>query len=542
VLPVLLPSRMQEADRRTIEAGVPSVVLMERAGHAVAFSALRLLGKAYGRRILVLAGKGNNGGDALVVARKLHRMGALVRIAMTQPPRSLEGDPLVMYERLVPLGIPVGTPAPEIIEKVAANSDLVIDGLFGTGFKGAASGIVGEWIEAANRSGTAILAIDIPSGLDGATGSVRGPVIKAIKTVALQALKCGHLLGEGPKVCGDLEIADLGIAVTDADATAFVSEAADVADMVPRRPVDAHKWSSGSVLVVGGSRGMTGAAIMTAKAALKAGAGIVMLAIPRSVQQHVVPTVPELLTLALEETSEGALSEDAFESIAAAASRYRILALGPGLGREPSTGRLVRRLLGELDNPAVVDADALNLLGTDAYKVVGEREAPTVITPHPAEMARMLASDPKVVDRERLSVATEVAAKWQCVVILKGHRSVVAGPEGIPVVNVTGGPELATAGTGDVLTGIVAALLSAGATPMGAAIAGAWLHGKAGRLAGDSTRGHGVTAPAVIEHVPEALAILEDHAGNGGASVATGVTTGLATESRQVLGPIRGIS
>lgn len=506
MLPIVLPSRMQEADRRTIEAGTPSAVLMERAGHAVAVSAASLLGGAYGSRILILAGKGNNGGDGLVAARRLHRMGSLVRIALAQSPRDLSGDPLEMYEKIVPLRIPVGTPEASVIERVARSSDIVVDALFGTGFKGTAEGLIGSWIASVNRSGALVVSVDIPSGLDGADGSARGPAVRATRTVALQALKCGHVLGRGPELCGEIVVADIGIAVDPDDAAGFVAEPQDVSAMLPVRSPGAHKWSAGSVLVVGGSRGMSGAAVLTARSALQAGAGIVTLAVPESVQPQIAAVHPQILTRPLAETSDGYIAEDAFSEIAGLASRYRVLAVGPGMGRHPATAVVVRRILSELTNPVVADADALNLLGLGAVDEIGGRDAPVVMTPHPAEMGRMLGVEPSEVDAERLSVASEVASKWGCVVLLKGPRTVVCGPDGVPVVNMTAGPELATAGTGDVLTGLVAALYAAGATPTSAAIAGAYVHGIAGEMAGRRTGGRGVTAPSLIETLAPAMA------------------------------------
>jgi hydroxyethylthiazole kinase-like uncharacterized protein yjeF len=510
MLPIVLPSRMQEADRRTIESGTPSWVLMERAGHSVAVSAAKMVGGAYGRRVLILAGKGNNGGDGLVAARKLHRMGALVRIALTQSPRELSGDPLSMYEQLVPLRIPVGTPEASVIERVARSSDVVIDALFGTGFKGAAGGLVGSWITSVNRSETPIVSVDIPSGLDGVDGSVGGPAIRATRTVALAALKCGHVLGQGPELSGEIELADIGIRVEADDATAFVSEPEDISAMVPSRPMSAHKWSAGSVLVVGGSRGMSGAAVLTARSALEAGSGIVALAVPESLQPQIAAEHPQLLTRPLSETSDGFIDENAFVSVAELAARYDVLAVGPGLGRHPSTGVVVRRILSELTNPVVLDADGLNLLGLDAVDEVGSRAAPVVMTPHPGEMGRMLGVDAAQIDKERISVASDVASKWGCVVLLKGPRTVICGPEGVPVVNMTAGSELATAGSGDVLTGLIAALVSAGASPTSAAVAGAYIHGIAGSIAGSATGGRGVTALQLIGSLAAAIDAVSD--------------------------------
>lgn len=505
MLPIVLPLRMQEADRRAIEAGTPSRLLMERAGHAVAVTVARMLGRAYGSRVLILSGKGNNGGDGLVAARKLHRMGALVRIALVQSPQELSGDPLSMYEQLVPLRIPVGTPEASVIERVARSSDVVVDALFGTGFKGAAGGLAGSWIESVDRSGTPVVSVDIPSGVNGVDGSVPGAAVRAARTVALQALKCGHVLGKGPDLSGVIEVADIGIPVDPDDASAFVAESGDVARMLPPRPAGAHKWTAGSVLVVGGSRGMSGAAVMTARAALEAGAGIVTLAVPESVQPHIAGAYPYLLTQPLEETPEGYVAEDAFVTVAELASRYEVLGVGPGMGRDPRTGAVVRRILSELSNPVVLDADALNLLGPDAVDEVGSRDAPVVMTPHPGEMARMLGVSSHQIDAERLSVASEVAVKWGCVVLLKGPRTVVCGPDGTPVVNTTAGPELATAGSGDVLTGLISALIAAGSPPTAAAVAGAYVHGVAGVIAGARTGGRGVTAPRLIDALASAM-------------------------------------
>lgn len=508
MLYVLTPEQMREADSLAIEAGTPGAVLMERAGAAVAARASRMLGGAYGKRIVVLAGKGNNGGDGLVVARKLSRQGALVRVALMCAPEDLRGDALVMYERLVPSRIAVGRPGGKVLGRVCDESDLLVDALFGTGFSGALTGDAARWVDAANGSGRPMLAVDIPSGVDGLTGVAGGPAIRSDRTVAIAALKTGHVLGDGIANSGRLEVVEIGIDATAVDPAALVPEPGDVTAMLNARRPDAHKWSAGSVLVVAGSRGMSGAAVMASRAALEAGAGIVTAAVPASIQPVVAEASSEIMTLGMPETESGGFDRDAFGEISASATRFSVVALGPGLGRDESTRALVIALLSRLEIPFVVDADALNLLGVDAVDVIGGRRATTIITPHPGELGRLLGTDAAAIEAERMQVATSVAAKWGCVVLLKGPRTIVAG-EGVPMVNPTGGPELATAGSGDVLTGVVAAFLAAGAAPQQAAASAAFVHGLAGSVAGGATGGRGVVALDIAASIPEAISGLE---------------------------------
>lgn len=505
MLEVLTPQQMAECDRLAIAAGTPGSVLMERAGSAVAAHALRMLGGAYGKRATVLAGKGNNGGDGLVVARKLQRAGALVKVALLTPAGDLSGDPLAMYERLIPLRVAVGSPSASLLVDACGESDLIVDALFGTGFHGSLSGAAAEWVRAVGISGRPVISIDVPSGVDGSSGEVSGPAIRADLTVAIEALKTGLIAGDGPTYAGRIEIAPIGISTEFVEPAAVVFEYEDVNRMLPQRAVTAHKWSAGSVLVVAGSRGMSGAAVMTARSALISGAGIVTACVPESIQPVVAAASPETMTMSLPETAAGAIDEDALEQVLAGADRFGVLAIGPGLGSDPSTGALVTKLLKGIDKPVVVDADALNLLGNTAASVIGRRSAPTVITPHPGELARMLGAKIADVEAERLDVAGTVAGKWGCVVLLKGARTLIAAPDVPIAVNATGGPELATAGSGDVLTGIVSALVAQSVPPAQAGAAAAFVHGLAGSIAGSRSEGAGVTALAVAAAVPDAI-------------------------------------
>ncbi|RIK11366.1 MAG: bifunctional ADP-dependent NAD(P)H-hydrate dehydratase/NAD(P)H-hydrate epimerase [Acidobacteria bacterium] len=505
MLEVLTPQQMAECDRRAIAGGTPGIVLMERAGSAVAVHAQRMLGGAYGKRVTVLAGSGNNGGDGLVVARKLQRAGALVKVALLTPAGDLSGDPLAMYERLVPLRVAVGSPAASLLVDACGESDLIVDALFGTGFHGSLSGAAAEWVRAVGTSGRPVISIDVPSGVNGSSGEVSGPAIRADLTVAIEAVKTGLIAGAGPVYAGRIEIAPIGISTEGLEPSAVVFEYEDINRILPRRSVVAHKWSAGSVLIVAGSRGMSGAAIMAARSALISGAGIVTACVPKSIQPALAATSPEIMTLGLPETADGTIDEEALEQVVANSDRFGVVAIGPGLGRDPSTGKFVTGVLRGVEKPIVVDADGLNLLGTTAASVIGRRSAPTVITPHPGELARMLGATTSDVEAERLDLAATVAGKWGCVVVLKGSRTLIAAPDVPIAVNPTGGPELATAGSGDVLTGIVAGLVAQSVPPNQAGAAAAFVHGLAGSIAGSRSGGAGVTALAVAGAVPDAI-------------------------------------
>lgn len=504
----MTPQQMAECDRRAIASGTPGIVLMERAGAAVASRVVRMLGGAYGKRVTVLAGRGNNGGDGLVVARRLQRAGALVKVALLTPAGDLEGDPLAMYERLIPLRIAVGSPSASLLVEACAESDLIVDALFGTGFRGALSGPADEWVSAVELSKRPVVSVDIPSGVDGNTGEVGSRAVRADLTVAIEAIKAGLVAGRGPEFAGRIEIAPIGIATDLVEPAAIIFDFDDVNRMLPRRNVMAHKWSAGSVLVVAGSRGMSGAAVMTARSALIAGAGIVTACVPASVQSAIAASSPETMTLGVAETADGCIDEDAVDEIVERSSRFAVLAIGPGLGRSPSTAAVVTQLLETVEKPVVVDADGLNLLGNSAASVIGHRRAPTVITPHPGELARLLGARTVDIEAERLDVATAVAGKWGCVVVLKGPRTIIAAPDVPAAVNATGGPELATAGSGDVLTGVVAAFLAQSMIARNAGSAAAFVHGLAGEIAGRATSGAGVQALDIAEAVPNAIEVV----------------------------------
>ncbi len=426
MLPILTPEEMAAVDAAAPEA---VEVLIDRAGAAVAQVALAMLGGGYGHRAVVLAGKGNNGADGRAAAMRLRRRGVRVEVV----------DAAVAPARL---------PA----------ADLVIDAAYGTGFRGTYDAPEVE-------PGTEVLAVDIPSGVSGVTGEAAGRVLAADATVTFAALKPGLLLEPGSSCCGEVVLADIGLDVS--GATAGVVEGDDVAAWIPERPVDAHKWRS-AVLLVAGSPGMTGAARLAAAAAQRAGAGMVRVGSPGVSDDRGRP--PEAVGLDLP-------AEGWSAAAAEVADRFGALVVGPGLGLGDGTQREVRALLGRTELPAVVDGDGLTALGTDAAASLRARRAPTVLTPHDGEYQRLAGRAPGA---DRLAAARELAAALGVVVLLKGPVTVVADPTGAVRVAVSGDARLATAGTGDVLSGVIGALLARGVAPLEAAAAGAWLHGRAG--------------------------------------------------------------
>ena len=501
---------MRGIDRWAIEQqGVPGLDLMERAGAAVAAAVERL---APDGPVAVLCGKGNNGGDGLVVARLLRQAGREVATVLTGPPGELRGDALANLERLPGPG-PVrldGTPwdgeagpsggyGPPLADAVA-----VVDALLGTGFAGAPHGEVAEAIAALGRVQAPIVSVDVPSGVDASTGAVAGAAVHADATVTFHAAKPGLWVRPGKAHAGDVEVAPIGIprGAPSAAAIGLIDER--VLALLPRREGDSTKFVSGHVLVVGGSLGLTGAPAMAARAAMRAGAGYVTALVPAGLQQVIAGSgIPELMTRGLPD-ADGALSEAGVEQVLEATARGGALALGPGLGRDERASVFARRLARAARVPMVLDADGLNA-HAGRLQELSNRPAPTILTPHAGELARLLEAETEEVQAERLAHARDAAARSGAIVVLKGDDTLVARPDGRVAVSRGGSAALATAGTGDVLTGVVAALLAQQVEPFAAACAAVLLHARAGRLAAHGVGApEGVVAGDVIEALPRA--------------------------------------
>jgi NAD(P)H-hydrate epimerase len=496
VKPLVEVATIQAADAQAAAAGTPVSVLMGRAGAAVARAVAELLGGTYGRRVVALAGRGNNGGDALEALARLARRGAGAEALITSEPGRLGEEARRTAALVRAAGGRVRVFTPELAGELLRDAAVVIDGLLGTGSSGAPRGLAAQAITAANASPAPVIAVDIPSGVDGATGEVAGEAINADVTVTFQALKPGHVLPPGSERAGRIEVADIGLALQ--PGPWGVSEAGDLGGLVPVPRSETHKRSRGVLLAIGGSTGMGGAPTLMGRAARRSGAGLLILAVPASIANRVGQAVPEALTAPLPE-ADGGITPAAVDACKRWLDEATAIAIGPGLGRTQATQEAVRGLLAAYHGRAVVDADGLFALGTG--EPLADRKAPTLITPHTGEFAR-LAPD---AEGTRLRRAADRARAWGVTVLLKGNRTVIAEPDGRLAVNPTGVPALASGGTGDVLTGLTGALLAQGLEPFDAARLGAWVHGRAGSLAVAGLSPVSVAAGDVAEHLPGAF-------------------------------------
>ncbi len=502
--PLLTADEAAALDRSTQERGVAAATLMERAGRAVARAALDLAGGAYGRRALVVVGKGNNGGDGLVAARHLARWGMGVT-ALLLAEDGLRGPASEHHRRLVAetrAGVRPFSVA--VCERELGRVDVVIDAVFGTGFRGAPDDTWAHAIDCLERGAVPVIAVDIASGVDATTGAVEGAAVHADMTVAFGAAKVGSLVMPGAAYAGDVRVVDIGFADGAIEATTFVVEPADIRSWIPARPIDTHKRAAGVVVVVAGSRVYTGAPVLVAQAAARIGAGLVVVAAPFSALPAVQAAMPEAVYVPLEETPEGTVAPESLPAVIDALGRAHALAVGPGLTTGEDAASFVRSLVRSSPVPVVVDADALTAF-TGRASDLAQRQADAVLTPHLGEFIRV-ADDvtPDDVSRDRLSHARDLASTAQAVTLLKGPRTAIVEPDGRVAINITGGPVLATAGSGDVLTGAIGGLLARGLGAFEAACAGAYVHGLAGTLAGFPAE-PGVTATDVADHLGPAL-------------------------------------
>jgi hydroxyethylthiazole kinase-like uncharacterized protein yjeF len=505
---VVSAAEMRAIDGATIDGiGLPGAVLMENAGRAVADAVMEELG---GRRgaVAVVAGAGNNGGDGYVVARVLRARGVEALVYLAARRADIKGDAqlhLAAYEQTGGLATSIAEPT-ELAEHREAieGAPVVVDALFGTGLARPVSGHLADVIEVMNRAHGRVVAVDIPSGLSADLGVPLGAAVRAHRTVTMAFLKLGLAVAPGMARAGAVTVAEIGIPVELAPAHGIrvaVLEASDLAGTLRRpQPLD-HKNRRGHVLVVAGSPGKRGAARLTAWAALRAGAGLCTLA---SDGREIAAPDP-VMTATLD-----AEAPDAVDRLAALAAGKAVVAIGPGMAPGAGGRALVRAALERVEAPLVLDADALNHLAGEAARIAAAR-APVVITPHPGEAARLLGSSAGEVEKDRVAAARALAELTRAVVVLKGAGTLVcdgAAGDGFVTINPTGGPALATAGAGDVLTGVVAALVGQGLEPGEAARAAVYLHGLAGDLCAARIGPIGVTASDVLEAVPAACAML----------------------------------
>jgi NAD(P)H-hydrate epimerase len=505
--PVYDADQMRLVDAWAIEdQGVPSLELMEAAGSAVADAAV---GVSRPGPVRVVCGKGNNGGDGLVAARLLaERGGGQVDALLLWPGEELSGDARANLERF-PAARQV---APEDLEGALAGSGVVVDAIFGTGFSGAPRGPAARAIEAINGCGGPVVAADLPSGVDASTGAVEGVAVKADSTVTFHRAKIGHYVSPGCSLSGAVRVAPIGIPAGAPAAPAAGLISPGVLDLLPRREAGSTKFTSGNVVVVGGSRGLTGAVCMAATAAIRSGAGYATVAVPGSLESIFEAKLTEVMSVALPDAG-GHLSADAVDRALEACERAGCVVLGPGLGRDDGASATAIELVRLIDKPLLIDADGLNALA-GRLELLSGRPSPTILTPHEGELGRLLGRESRDVAAQRLRSARDAAERSGAVVVLKGNDSLVVDGDGLGI-STWGSPALATAGTGDVLSGCVGALVARGLEPFAAACAGVLAHGRAGSIAARRVGADSVIASDVIEALPQGLVRAADGEASG---------------------------
>ena len=516
---ILTAAQMREVDRRTIEeSGIPGLVLMENAG-ARAYELLAgRFAPLNARRVVILCGKGNNGGDGLVIARHMVVRGDAtgLRVVLVGDPDALQGDAATNYGMLrgvdcKPLVV-CGSEDWQGIRSLLLPAEVVVDALLGTGLKGPARGICLEIIDDvnANFGHAEVVAVDMPSGLPSDSGEPAGAAMRASRTITFTAPKVSQIFPPNCEQIGELTVARIGTAPSllagNLELNLALTEAADFTHLFAPRNRLAHKGDFGHVFMIGGSPATPGAvlmAAMSATAALRSGAGLVTVATSGSAVPTLVAHTPELMTLALPEKSDGSFDAEAFDT--GVLERATVLALGPGLGSATGSRELARKIVGEAEQTLVVDADGLNALSeVDDWQVASRL---LVLTPHPGEMSRLTGLPTREVQSRRVEVAREFAERRGAYVVLKGNLTLIAAPDGLVLVNPTGGPAMATAGSGDILTGMMAGLLAQfPAMPAGIVIAAAvYLHGLAAELAAAETTEPAMLAMDIARYLPEAI-------------------------------------
>ncbi len=529
---VVTAEEMREIDRKTIEDyGIPGAVLMERAGLAVASKIKELFEP---KKVIVLSGGGNNGGDGIVAARNLYNWGWSVKVLLLLKQDKLSPDCLAQYRTAKQIGVPIEFRTG--INEKDLHGAIVIDALLGTGLSKGVTGTIAEVISFLNKSDVPVISVDIPSGISSDAGYVMGEAVMADYTVTFGLPKRGHLLYPGAEYTGRLFIEDIGfpedLLKSDKLKVEFL-ENRDVPQLIPARPKYSHKGDYGHILVVAGSRGKTGAALMAARACLRSGAGLVTIGVPESLMDVFQSRVTEEMTLSLADDGSGMLSIIALDEILNfVAKKVDVIAIGPGIGVTSNTEKIMAELIQKSPVPVVIDADGINSLngsrgkGQGARDILKKAKSPIILTPHPGEMSRLLKqksgtnppSPPFTkggqggitygihdIEKNRIDTAISFSKETGIYLVLKGAPTIVAEPEGRAFINPTGNPGMATAGTGDVLTGMISAFLGQGLNPLNASILGVYIHGLAGDIAASDKGEHSLVATDIIDAIPAAF-------------------------------------
>ena len=509
---ILTSQQMRHVDRRAVRKfGLPEAVLMENAGRRVLEVLQGLDDHLEARRILLLCGKGNNGGDAFVLARHLRGAGipfSALLFGRREEVRGAAATHLKALERVgvVPAEVH-GAASWKTVRRLLDSADLIVDGILGTGLSRPVAGFLARVFQEVNQARALVVSVDIPSGLSGDSSEIPGPCIKAEHTVTFVRPKLPHVFPPAEALCGTLHVRDIGIpdeAVAAERVDLDLLDAAGLAPLLPKRRPDSHKGDYGHALVVAGSRGKGGAARLAALGALRAGCGLVTAAVPAGLQSGFVSRAMEVMTEGLPETAAGTLSAAGIDRLLGLLDGKQVVALGPGLGTDPETRTVVHAIVQRARVPVILDADALNAFA-GCTELLSGRQRPIVMTPHPGEMGRLVGIPGSAVQGRRLELAREFARRHACHLVLKGYRTLVASPSGRVSVNPTGNPGMATGGSGDVLTGLLAGLVAQGIEAGSAVRLGVYLHGLAGDLAATEVGEAPLIARDILQHFPAAL-------------------------------------
>lgn len=512
---VVTSQEIKEIDRKAIdEYGIPGLILMENAGLSIFQNIKNIYSDLKSRKVIIFSGSGNNGGDGFVVARHLYNYGVKVRVFVLSSLDKIKGEAKINLEIISKIGIElieIESMKIEEVRRIILDTDLIIDAILGTGLQGKVTGLKAKIIDLINYANKDVIAVDLPSGLNSDTGKIVGSCVKATYTITLGLPKIGLLLYPGADYTGKIIVEDIGIPKNLLECKKLKFNMINeeiVKSLLPTRLPYAHKGSFGKVLILAGSRGITGAAYLTSEAAIRSGAGLVFLGIPKTLNSIMEVKLTEVITFPLAETKNQSLSDEAEIEIFKFLDDFSVIGIGPGISRQLETQRLARKIIEKTTIPIVIDADAIYALKEDPA-LLKKTKSPVVITPHPGEMAYLINKDVKYVLDNQLEITREVAQDFGVVVVLKGARTTIAGDNGEVYINIGDNSGMATGGSGDVLTGIICSLIAQGADNFSAAIAGVYIHSLAGDLARNIKGERGMIAGDILSQVPQAFLSLE---------------------------------
>ena len=500
-------SQMREVDRAASEnGGIPSIVLMENAAIACVNELKNDFKELRGKRIAVFCGRGNNGGDGFAIARHLNNIGAEVSVYLVCG-NEFKGDAKINFDIIKRMNVNTDVISDtENLSFIIRSNDIVVDAIYGTGIHGIIDGISYDVIQEINENSSYTMSVDVPSGINSDSGEICGICVKADKTVTFAAYKVGLLMFPAADCVGDVVVADISIPdyiIEGQGIDINVTDGRFVRDNFPRRQNNSHKGDYGKVLVIAGSAGMTGAAYLSSQSAVISGSGLVTLAIPSSLNGAMETKTTEVMTLSVEDIY-GHISSDASETILKMIDKVDAVLIGPGLGQSSDALKIIKNVLNASRVPVIVDADGINAVAKN-MSILSDCTCPVIFTPHTAEMSRLTGLSTDYIEENRLMVSKEFAEEYGVTLILKGHHTIVTGQDGEQYINITGNPGLATGGSGDVLAGITASVVSRGINETKAAAMAVYIHGMAGDIAAGKYGMESVTASKVMENIPDAL-------------------------------------